>query len=222
MISAFLAAWLLLYAIAARDVGECLAKLSNTDALIRKRAATELESHRRRYEDELLRQVKDVLAKPDDEYNGRTHTLLQAVAALRAEKAVPDLVRSVDFTIDPETLPLGGFNAGEMYYPAAQALRSIGSRTVVNEILLAAKKPRSDDVLRIYAWILNEVLAPGEFVRPEKRLRRGDGAAHVVVEQARADATHADRERLSRLLKMVDEEMPLQRPSRKPRRNRPA
>lgn len=206
--SPFFIFWLLLAAIPDCDVGEWIGKLSDTKAAVRNRAATEIESQRRRCENELLRQVKDVLAKGDDEFNGRTHTVLQAVAALRADKAVPELVRAADFTLDPETMPIGGFNAAEEHYPAAQALRSIGDRAVIREIVFAAKKPQSDDVVRIYAWVLNEVL--------------GKAGARVVVEQAKIDAVLEQQERLSRLLKLVDEVRCLQMPRRKPKRNPPA
>lgn len=197
--------FVLVAAICACDLGDAVAKLGDADAKARDQSAIVVSLRRRDIEDGLLEQVKDVLANRDGAFNGRTHTVLQAVAAERADNTVAELVEAVDLTLDPDTFPRGDRRPTIAYYPVAQTLAELGNRVVIQEILSAAKKPRSDDVLRIYAWILNDIL--------------GKDVARAVVAEGRTVGFVVEFQRLPRLLKMVDEGLPLPMPGGKEKRN---
>ena len=158
----------------------------------------DVELRRDRLENELLEQLKEVLEKPDDALNGRTHTVLQAIATLRADNTVPELIEAVDFTLDPKTFPVGGRRTTSSYYPVAETLSTIGNRRVITEIVSAATQPREDKILRIYAWILIEIL--------------GKDAAKVVVERGKLSRVPVAQQGILRLLKMLDERPLLEMP----------
>lgn len=187
------------------ETADTIRDLSNPTADIRDRAYIDLDLQRQRMEDELLEQVKKVLAERDDSADGRTHTVLQAVAALRADKTVPELVEAVDFALDPDTFLVGDRKATSSYYPVAETLKAIGNRAVIQQIISAAAKPREDKVLRIYAWVLIEIV--------------GKDAARVVVERGKIGHVPLEQRGILRLLKMVDEEPLLEMPPRKPKGN---
>ncbi|HEX5443116.1 MAG TPA: hypothetical protein VFW87_04770 [Pirellulales bacterium] len=158
---------------------------------------------RERLEAGLLEQLKVVLANRDRAFLGRTHTVLQAIASTRADRAVPELIEAVDFTLDPGTFPVGVRRATSSFYPAAETLRTIGSKRVITEILAAAAdKPPEDKVLRIYAWIVIEMV--------------GKDAARAVVERGKIGRVPKQQQGILRLLKMIDEEPLLEMPPRKP------
>lgn len=183
--------------------GDSVSKLSDADAEVRDKAYLELDLRRQELENGLLEQLRRVLDDRDRDYLGRTHTVLQAIASTLAENTVPDLVEAVDFTLDPDTFPIGGFLATSNFYPVAETLRTIGSKRVITEILTAtANKPRDDKVLRVYAWILIEII--------------GKDGARVIVERGRIRHVPRKPRETLRLLKMIDEPASLQMPPQKP------
>lgn len=185
------------------DPGDIAAKLSSVNQEARDRAMIDLELQRQRLEDALLDQLNVVLADPDDSHNGRTHTVLQAIASARADNTVPRLVEAVAFVLDCDTFPIGERPSTSSYYPVAETLRTIGNRTVITGILDAtAGKDRDDRSLRIYAWVLIQVL--------------GKDVARVAVDRGKIGHVPKEQQRLLRLLKMIDEEPLLEMPAPKP------
>lgn len=195
---------LLLAAMSACELTDVVAQLAAADSKVRDQAAIAVALRRRDIEVDLLDKVNDVLANRDDVFNGCTHTVLQAVAAERADNTVPELLEAVDFALDPGSFPPGD-RPTIAYYPVAQTLSELGNRVVTKGILKAAKRPRSDDVLRIYAWVLSDIL--------------GTEVASAFV-KAEIDGDMFEQQRLRRLRKMMDEGLPLPMPARKEKRNR--
>ncbi|HQU41404.1 MAG TPA: hypothetical protein PK867_01275, partial [Pirellulales bacterium] len=101
------------------------------------------------------------------------------------------------------TFPVGARRATSSFYPVAETLRTLGNKKVITEILSeAADKPRDDKVLRIYAWVLIEVV--------------GKDVARVVVERGKIGRVPKQQQGILRLLKMLDEQPLLEMPPRKP------
>lgn len=133
--------------------------------------------------------------------------MLRAIALTRPDNAVDELVEAVDFTLDPGTFPVGVRRATSAFYPVAETLRTIGNKSAITGILSAtAQKDRDDKVLRIYAWVLIDIL--------------GKDVARLAVERGKIGHVPKQQQRILRLLKMIDEEplreMPPQKPPRKP------
>ncbi|HVX14015.1 MAG TPA: hypothetical protein VHC22_22715 [Pirellulales bacterium] len=172
------------------------------DEQARDRAFIEVDMQRQRLEEALLEQLQKVLKDRDSTYLGRTHTVLQAISATRADNTVGELVEAVEFTLEPSTFPVGGRLATSAFYPVADTLRTLGSRRVIMGILSAtAEEDREDKILRIYAWVLIEIL--------------GKDVARLAVERGAIARVPREGKRVLRLLKMVDEEPLLEMPPRK-------
>lgn len=179
--------------------GDVVENLSNADDVTRYSALIDLELQRRRLEAALLDQLDSVLTDRDKSHHGRTHTVLQAVASMRADNTVPKLLEAVDFTLDPDTFPIGDRHFTSSYYPVAEALREIGSKAVITGILsAAADKERDAKVLRIYAWVLIKIL--------------GKDVARVAVEREKVGHIPIEQQRILTLYKMIEEEPLLERP----------
>lgn len=181
---------------------DALERLSDMDEQARDRAFIEVDMQRQRLEEALLEQLQKVLKDRDSTYLGRTHTVLQAISATRADNTVGELVEAVEFTLEPSTFPVGGRLATSAFYPVADTLRTLGSRRVIMGILSAtAEEDREDKILRIYAWVLIEIL--------------GKDVARLAVERGAIARVPREGKRVLRLLKMVDEEPLLEMPPRK-------
>lgn len=127
----------------------------------RANALAALRAERAEQEARLENCLRAAFKAADRVYGGKTHTAIQAVAILRAESAVPELLRSIEFSLDPNTHPQAGFQRPEENYPAIVALRDIGGREVVKQVIKSALRPESDTSLNLHAWVLAELLGNG-------------------------------------------------------------
>lgn len=193
---------------------EALNGLLDKRPQMRERALAVLRDDQAEREALVRQQLLVALKAPDRSYGGTTHTAIQAVMLLHAESALPDLLDSIDFTLDPSTFPVGGFQAVEESYPVAKTLRDMGGRGLIKRLLQSATRELTDSARNVHAWVLIEIL--------------GREAAEVVVEKAKPGL---DPRRIQALEKLEDalrekvllspaEANPKHRPIPPPNRNR--
>jgi hypothetical protein len=191
---------LLAVGIGASPMDACIDQLTDKDVAMRTAALDDFRHNLAECDRRLLRHLKEVLAKPDTTYRGRTHTVLDAVAFSRSDEGVPDLVAMIDFQLDPDTFPVGARRPLSVYYPVATTLRDIGNRKVVDEILSSFTKERPERALRMSAWVLQEIL--------------GHDVATFVIARAEADAKGDHKTMVTWVGKILDEDSILMKPIR--------
>lgn len=145
----------------AATAGDGFDNLLDERPQIRKEALTALRAERSEQEARLEDCLRAAFKARDRAYGGTTHTAIQAVAILRAESAVPQLLRSIEFSLDPTTHPRAGFQRPEENYPAAIALRDLGGREVIKQVIKSAARTESDTALALHAWVLAELIGSG-------------------------------------------------------------
>jgi len=92
-------------------------------------------------------------------YGSAFHVMVKAAGNARVVETVPDLVKHLDYSMDPTTFPVGGRYATAAYFPAAEALANIGGRATIQAILRRLGEAEANEATqRAAAYVLSETL----------------------------------------------------------------
>ena len=83
---------------------------------------------------------------------------LKLLGRVGNREAEPHLWSMLEFQLDPKTVNMASSYATIELYPAAFALGQIGDKRTVYNIFEKLRSERSELRLRLYAWILKEIL----------------------------------------------------------------
>lgn len=159
-------------------------------AEVRERAARDLASHRRGMVKALVAAFDSLSKDPSKVYGSPFHLTTQVIGEWRIEEAIPTLVQRLEFRLDKSTFPVGDRYPLSAYYPVAEALARIGGKNVRAGVFERLKKPASNDVRLVSAWILCQT--------------EGEETARFLVELAQKKAADPEEvKNLEALMKLV-------------------
>lgn len=176
-------------------------ELSSNSSAKRVKAAVEILQARSAVSHALVVKLRKLSKNPEPACMSEFHITVLLAGRSRLEKSVAVLIPLIDFSLDPQTLPVGDRYPSEAYYPVASALSEIGGLAVFEGVLSNLSKPSDERRLRVSAWVLKESL--------------GAAPSKAVVRAALDDASNEQHKKnLSSVLTLLAEEVILRHPAR--------
>jgi hypothetical protein len=135
--------------------------------------------------------MRSFAAGRDRSFGSASHLATQVLGQWRVEEAIPALAESIDYRLDPASMPAGKKSSPWALHPAADALRQIGGPTVRAAMLNGIQADADENRVRLYAWVLRAI--------------EGPEAARIHLEVAGTAATAPEvQRRLRRAVELVE------------------
>ena len=196
------------------QVKAVVGKVQDGDETTRIHAANLVRRIRTTITGKLLEQLDK--GKRDYSFNGTTHTAMQLLGEAGGPIAVPKLMEMITFELSSERIACSGEISAINFYPAAEALASIGGPQVLNAALQKIKKTDDDKTIRLCAWVVSRQFTGGrtpvaflqayiDNIVDEKPKKRLEIALECIAKRSYVEAPEEYRKKCEEMKRLLEQ-----------------